>query len=306
MLRKAMLAISHAVTTRTARTARSAVLRTTLRFTLTEPTTVSRLALIKQQPYSPERGCSVANMNSFQVTWDPDYYNNSRNAANTTYMVSLRVDYLNQTSKEYVLLEQSLKMYPAKWGYMPYHFDGSYLKGGRSNNLTFTLYGHTANNSVAIDKKTVSLPVVLTPFPLDTPNKTPVPKGKNLVIALPVVFGSIALLVVGLCIWNRQTRRIQLGNIMNRSRGYTGRQHRRIFNRGRKDNGIQLDAAPLTPPPIDYRDVPDRPRRDSDALGSLTGSPVRGTFEEQGTTGGRNAFRDEVDRQERQRRDDMF
>lgn len=147
---------------------------------------------------------------------------------------------------------------------------------------------------------TVELPVVIAKAPFDPMPPSQVPKGQTLVIALPVTFGAIALLVVGLCLWNRKTRRIQLGNVMSRSRrGYTGRRTRNLLNR--KNDGIQL-GAPVSPP-VDYRDIPERPRRDSEALGSLSGSPVRAHFEEQDTTGGRrNAFRDEVGRQERERR----
>jgi hypothetical protein len=240
------------------------------------------------------------------VTWDPDYYNKSQATLNSTYYVSVRLDYLNTTSKEYVLLENIDRSVPAKWGYFPLAVDGKYLKGKKTNNITITLMGHEIENSIAFNNHTISLPVIVSSNPLEPNAPSNSPKGHTLTIALPVTFGVIAILLVGGCLWNRKTRRIQLGNIMSRSRnGYTGRRTRNIFNRGTKDHGIQLDTAPLSPPPFDYRDLPERPRRDSEALGSLTGSPVRGTFEEPGSTGGRNAFRDEVRRQERERRVDF-
>jgi hypothetical protein len=46
------------------------------------------------------------------------------------------------------------------------------------------------------------------------------------------------------------------------------------------------------------------PRRDSDDLDSLAGSPVVANFHGQGSTGGRNAFRDEMSRQDRLRQEE--
>ncbi|KID89722.1 hypothetical protein MGU_03127 [Metarhizium guizhouense ARSEF 977] len=266
----------------------------------------------KNGPYAPfcrpSYNSSIYTGNTYYVTWDPDYYNKSAATLNSTYFVSVRLDYLNTTSNEYVLLETIDKSVPAKWGYFPLAVDGKYLKGQKhTNNITITLMGHDTENSIAYNNKSIPLPVVVSNPPLDPTAPSNAPKGKTLTIALPVTLGVIALILVGGCLWNRKTRRIELGNIMSRSRhGYTGRRTRKLFNRSRKDNGIQLDTAPLSPPPFDYRDnVPERARRDSEALGSLTGSPVRGTFEEPGSTGGRNTFRDEVRRQERERRGDF-
>ncbi|OAQ66842.1 hypothetical protein VFPPC_08351 [Pochonia chlamydosporia 170] len=265
----------------------------------------------KNGPYAPfcrpSYNSSIYTGSTYYVTWDPDYYNNTQTARlNTTYSVTLRVDYLNTTTNKYEHLETLENSVPAKWGYFSFFVDGKYLHGQkRSNNITITLMGHV-QGSLDYNNRTTPLPVVVSNPPLDPTAPSNAPKGKTLTIALPVTFGVIALLLVGGCLWNRKTRHIKLGNIMSRSRhGYTGRKTRNVFSRSRKDNGIQLDTAPLSPPPIDYRDVPERPRRDSEALGSLTGSPVRGTFEEPGSTGGRNAFRDEVRRQERERRGDF-
>ncbi|PHH67907.1 hypothetical protein CDD83_6356 [Cordyceps sp. RAO-2017] len=129
---------------------------------------------------------------------------------------------------------------------------------------------------------------------------TPVPRATTLLVALPLALGAFALLLVGLCLWHRQARRIRLGSVMGRAaRGYTGRRRRRdLFRLGRvaKDGGDQASI------PLAYRDEPsrDRPRRDSDALGSLAASPVDAVFDH----GGKNAFREEVRRQEHERRDE--
>ncbi|KAJ6443006.1 hypothetical protein O9K51_04185 [Purpureocillium lavendulum] len=271
----------------------------------------------------PAANSTLLTGRTYYITWDPDYYNSTgllKPTGNSSYEVALRLEYLNETSKEMVLLD-TFERVPAAWGFRAWNVDRSLLKGKRLNNVTMSLHA-SIKGSYEVSNKTLAVPLAITDPDLDHTTPSPVPKGDTLVIALPVVFGTIALLVVGLCIWNRKTRRIDLGNIMSRSRrrhGYDGRRRRRdMFRRGggagAKDNGIQLDDGPISPPPADYSD--DLPpaggryhRRDSDALGSLAGSPVDPSFERQGTTGGpgRNAFRDEVARQDRQRRgDDMF
>ncbi|KZZ93806.1 hypothetical protein AAL_05522 [Moelleriella libera RCEF 2490] len=263
---------------------------------------------------------------TYYVTWDPDHFNNSASST-TERFVSLRINFFNETSPsekvEPVVFD---KTYPSGWGYIPLKVEGSYLRGRRSQNVTLQLISRLSQNSSAVTNHTVELPVVLTNAPFRKDPPTPVPQGQTLYIALPTVFGAMILLTVGLCLWNCKTRRIALGNIMSRSRhGYTGRRHRakNLFGGRRKDLGIQLKATPVSPPRSDhqYRDeAPDhhhqyqnqRYRRDSDDLGSLAGSPVRGTFEPQGTMGGHadnnynhNAFRSELYRQERERRNEF-
>ncbi|KAK2589633.1 hypothetical protein QQS21_012689 [Conoideocrella luteorostrata] len=250
----------------------------------------------------PTYNSSIYVGNTYYVTWDPDWFNKTEMFMKTRF-VTLQINYFNETTHENFDHDKSNRWYDVRSGVLPLTIQKDYLRGRSSNNVTFQLVGHEIQNATTATNRTVELPVVITTTTLDPSPPTPVPKGRTLVIALPVVFGTLALLLIGGCIWNRKTRSIQLGNIMSRSRnGYTGRRSRNLFNR--KDNGIQLNAAPVSPPPVDYRDIPDRRGRDGEALGSLTGSPVRAHFEEQDTTGGRhNAFRDEVRRQDRERRD---
>ncbi|PNY28146.1 Uncharacterized protein TCAP_01937, partial [Tolypocladium capitatum] len=246
-------------------------------------------------------------------TWDPDFYNHTAAAGNTTLEIAVRLDYLNRSSNEMVKLDTYDRV-PARWGYWLFKLDDSYLKGNRVNNVTITLLSSPKGSD---DKtKSVALPVALTRPDLDHITPSTASTRQTLLIALPVSLGGCALIILGVCLWNRKTRRIQLGNVMSRSRhGYTGHRHRRLIRKpgAAKDNGIQLDVAPLSPdspPPVDsYRDeddAPGRPRRDSHVLGSLAASPVASpvdpSFEKQGTVG-RNAFRDELKRQEDERRD---
>jgi hypothetical protein len=196
---------------------------------------------------------------------------------------------------------------PADWGFWTWNLQKSHLrnKPGRPyTNVTLTLLQNLKGSA---EKETLDavLPLTLEEPSLLRPKPTPMPAGDTLKIALPVTFGTIFFLVVAILLWNRRTRRIGLGNVMSRARhGYTGKSRRRIFRRN-KDQGIQLDARAVDPE-YSYRDVepPSMPRRDSADLDSLAGSPVAANFNQQSTGGGRNAFRDEVSRQDRQRRED--
>jgi hypothetical protein len=242
------------------------------------------------------------------VTWDPDFYNTSSffepKNDNRTLEVSLRLDWYNSTTEEWSKLDDiddPDDRVPAIWGYFPFKASSKYNKEWQIGitNLTITLVT-SVRGSKAKNETEVALPVVLQKHlpPEDRPGS--VPKGQTLYIALPAVFGSIILLVVGGCLWNRKTRRIQLGNVMGRNRGYTGRSTRRMFRSRNKNPDINLDVRPIGGG--EYRDDdPYRARRESDeGLGSLAGTPVEDRFREDGTVGG-NAFRDEIARQERQR-----
>ncbi|KAF5013603.1 hypothetical protein FDECE_408 [Fusarium decemcellulare] len=245
---------------------------------------------------SPYNSSTLIRDETYYVTWDPDYFNKTHD--NSTMMVFLRLDLYNSTSEEYEKEGDDFDQVPAKFGFWPFKVKGDYFKAGGDHNISLTLYSNVNKSAEKTKASTIYLNLAEKSNPT---NPDPVvPHGHTLTIALPVVFGSIILLLIGGFLWNRKTRRIGLGNVMSRSRhGYTGRAQRRLF--GRKDNGIQLDTRDL-PPPGEYRDAPERARRDSDGLGSLAGSPVDPSFAQQGTTGGRNVFRDEMRRQEQERR----
>jgi hypothetical protein len=165
------------------------------------------------------------------------------------------------------------------------------------------------------------------------PPKTEAPRGPALYIGLPCVLGFLLLVVLGTCIWNRRTRGIGLGNIMGRRRGYGAgksraervlagatrrrrekkeairlmeREVRRPEDRYRDVAGGNKDSAPQLPDGMWDEEVPGRrqPRdvepawRDSEALGSLAGTP---TEERRMELGSGNAFRDEVRRQQEER-----
>lgn len=256
----------------------------------------------------PSLNSTLFTGNTYYVTWDPDFYNKTGSIkSNITYEITVRLDFLNKTSNQWEKLETyDENKVPASWGFWPLKVESKLLSGHKKyNNVTITLLSAPVGSN---DKKnSFALPVVVEPPRLDLNKPTPKPAGRTLYIALPVCLGTIALLLIGVCMFNRSTRRIELGNIMSRARhGYSGRKTRRRMFKSKRDNGIQLDGAEDAVPRGEYRDddaAPQLSRRDSEGLGSLAGSPTDAHFEQQGTTGGsRNAFRDEVSRQDSERR----
>lgn len=158
-------------------------------------------------------------------------------------------------------------------------------------NITFRLAALPVGKSV----QWVPGPTVLvtsSPTPVQEPSKPP--SGEALYIAIPTVLGFVALMVFGTCIWNRKARRIELGNIMGRGRGGYGvgkSRRQRMFGKGARKDRILLTEQEGGQV---YRDEPQQrggddddwkrevpggadglPRRDSDALGSLAGTPTQ-------------------------------
>ncbi|UKZ75495.1 hypothetical protein TrVFT333_003181 [Trichoderma virens FT-333] len=243
---------------------------------------------------TPYKNSTLTTGNTYYITWDPDYYNKtSVPKSNSTYEITVRLDYLNRTSNEWVKLKTfDDQRVPASWGFWPLQVKSDMLQGEKLNNISITLLLHRPARGIC----TPGLP--------ENPEPQ-VPKGHTLSIALPVAFGCIIFIVIGLFLWNRKTRRIELGNIMSRSRhGYSGRKTRRnnIFRSNKDAGSIQLHNADDHLNDGEYHDAPIPNRRDSEALGSLAGTPIHENFERQGTTGSRNAFRDEMARQNQERR----
>ncbi|RDA89111.1 hypothetical protein CP532_2305 [Ophiocordyceps camponoti-leonardi (nom. inval.)] len=185
---------------------------------------------------------------TYYVTWDPDFY---KSKDNTTLEVAIRIDYLNQTSNQWSKLDTYDRV-PSKWGFFPFRLTTDHLKGQRYNNATITLISSPKGGDES--NKSISLPVTFASLGVDDMPPPRVPKGSTLLIALPISLGSFFLVLIGLYLWHRKTRRIDLGNIMSRSRhGYSGRKHRRrrlLRSLRRHQHGDEGPRVPLT----DYRD----------------------------------------------------
>ncbi|KAK2023789.1 hypothetical protein LX32DRAFT_644241 [Colletotrichum zoysiae] len=256
---------------------------------------------------------------TYYVTWDPTVLIKGNK---TNVHVKIQGKAVNGTTVgDVVLNDDTDKTNPAAWGYYAWNVDGSLIPSGQDNATIELLMSYTIDN---IAQQDITGPrVLVVKRPQFHPQPTKIPKGAELYIALPTVFGFIVLAVIGGCLWNRSTRKIGLGNVMSRSRhGYgigkaraqrLGARVRQSVFHGRKDRGIQLREREmdLGGDGYVYRDEPlpgqrpaGRPRRDSDSLGSLADSPTSTHFQDQdvrGAGGGGNAFREELRRQERER-----
>ncbi|KAI0102699.1 hypothetical protein GGR51DRAFT_526690 [Nemania sp. FL0031] len=250
---------------------------------------------------------------TYYFTWDPRYFKAASNAT-----VQVVGNYINKTTGD--VRDESPAFTsdrtPAGFGYVAIPITDKALLYQGSQNISCMLVA--AINGQRNESQGPVITITKRPGPTSD-SKGKLPQGAALYIALPTVFGFIGLLVIGTCLWNRHHRRIQLPSVMGRNYdvGKGGRSRFGLKKRRNKaakaSERIQLMERELRAEGGDvYRDLPDpaaaRPRRDSDALGSLAGTPTEDRHMELGRPDARdrspatgNAFRDELKRQENER-----
>ena len=134
-------------------------------------------------------------------------------------------------------------------GFYAWTIDKSLLQGHSWNNVTLFLY---PSNPSADDPESFTGPTVMItnrPSQYYRQPKTPAPEGKTLYIALPSVCGAIVLMVCGSHLWNRHRRRIGLGNVMGRRKGYgIGKSRAQRMGLRKKDKAclVELPERKLT------------------------------------------------------------
>jgi hypothetical protein len=179
--------------------------------------------------------------------------------------------------------------------------DAAWLQGQSFNNLSLTL--------VSFDP-TVNKPATKWPGPIIglmnqpvqhyQPSPHPELNKLGLEVGIPVGLGAFLLIIGGLWFGMRKTRRIELGNVMGRRKGYgVGKSRRQRLG---KQADIQLREAALRPESPGFRDEPlqgaEVPERFAghareESLGSLVSSTAGDSFSRpQG-----NVFREELERQ---------
>jgi hypothetical protein len=268
-----------------------------------------------------------ANLNLI-VTWDPTFFPTSNITLN------ILATYPNTTQSAWN------KMYAQSGlGFAIMAVDDTMKLNGKASNVTFSIVMPGSGGSTApqiLGGPTVTIADKPGPTP---PPQAQAPHGQALYIGIPAAFGALLLIVFGTCLWNRKARKIDLGNIMSRSRhGYgagKNRTERVLGRRGKKEGAIRLQERELNVPDEQrYHDAP-RPagqeqhptglaswdagwqeqvpgrtrdgahggvaRRDSDVLGSLAGTPTEERHMDFGRHETGNAFRDELSRQDRER-----
>ncbi|KAK2749060.1 hypothetical protein CKAH01_06557 [Colletotrichum kahawae] len=270
----------------------------------------------------PAKGSTLYTDTTYYVTWDSSVLIKGNQ---TDVRVKIKGKEVNGTTVGDVVFNKDTDSSQlAAYGYYAWTVSSGLIPKGQDNATIELLMTYTINGVAQTD---ITGPqVFVSKRATYHPEGAKIPKGQELYIALPTVFGFLIICLIGGCLWNRKTRTIGLGNIMSRSRhGYgvgksraqrLGAKVRKSVFRG-KDRGIALRTREISPDGYQYRDEPmpqqpqyqqqqhtgtGRPRRDSDALGSLAGTPTsdRFDFHDTGAQGG-NAFRDEMRRQERER-----
>ncbi|KAI1817246.1 hypothetical protein GGS20DRAFT_534253 [Poronia punctata] len=249
----------------------------------------------------------------YPFTWDAEFFK----APNATLFVV--GNWLNSTTNEPITDEVAFSSpeIQASLGAWSLRIEDKLLRHQNSKNITIALVSSEHGKG---PYKGPDITVTNRPGP--APNgRGKTPHGAALYIALPTVLGFVVLCLVGTCLWNRHHRHIQLGKVMGRNYD-VGKTSRSRFGLGKKKNKNKMDPNQrihLMEREIEaeggevYHDLPDpanRPRRDSDALGSLAGTPTEDRRMDFGattttTTDGRpapapatgNAFRDELRRQ---------
>ncbi|OTB05718.1 hypothetical protein M426DRAFT_10469 [Hypoxylon sp. CI-4A] len=219
----------------------------------------------------PSDGTPLYSGTTYYFTWDSSYFT----VANTTILV--QGNYLNETTGEITDQAFESPKWSASWGFWSYKVEDSLLKHQSAKNITLQLATLTTNgNSSTIMK---GPRVLITQVPGPQPDTGKSIDKLALAIALPIALAFVGIVVIGTCIWNKKARQIDIANLMSRKRGYgVGKSSRSRMAFGKKNKAnerIQLMEREVVENGGEvYRDEPDRPRRDSDALGSLAGTPT--------------------------------
>lgn len=198
----------------------------------------------------------------------------------------------------------------SQWGFWAYAVDSNVLLYGADNaTIALALIAiepssdrPLINDGPRVIVRKAGLVPKSAPPSLKQPAKT------ALTIVLPVSLATVAFLTLGVCLWNRKTRRIDVKNIMGRGRrGYgisKSRMQRlaKIGNYGKKKQQQQDVLLVDQRRESIYRDDPysDHIGSSSTASSNALGNFGSGRFRfEFGPGAGRNAFHDELRRQER-------
>lgn len=268
----------------------------------------------------------MANAEHQTVTWDSAFFD-----SNTT--VIIEGSYYNATTDMITTQAFASGKIAAGWSYYAWTVDSKLMNGASAANITLSINALANGNSSVASHRGPR--VLVTNPPSYRMPEAKLPTGAALYIGLPSVAGFVVLMIMGTCWWNRKHRKISIGNIMSRSRhGYgVAKSRAKRMRTARRD---RKEAVRLMEFPEDqhyYRDEPQpqqqrrqipravveeydecqdgrnglgirgHARRDSDALGSLAGTPTEeremGFPRHQQSSG--NAFREEMERQNRQR-----
>ncbi|KAI0975147.1 hypothetical protein F4678DRAFT_318762 [Xylaria arbuscula] len=261
----------------------------------------------------PEVNSTLYVGSTYYVTWDPNYFKGSNSS------VRIVGNYINKTTGDVMTESPTFtgNTTLSHFGFTTITITSGQLKYQGSQNVSLSMIAVVGDQMV--NKQGPYFKITTVPGPVAEAHHG-LPKSAAAYIAVPIIFGLIVAAAIGTCLYNRHQRRIQLPSVMGRNYP-VGKTRRSVRSRlglgGRKKSAkanerIQLMEREVQAEGGDvYRDLPDpasRPRRDSDALGSLAGTPTEDRHMELGRPGAGagpdatgNTFRDELKRQENER-----
>jgi hypothetical protein len=164
------------------------------------------------------------------VKWNPSVFP-------TNSSLSLGLQSINSSQPTVAWMSALM---PAYKGFTTVTIDKSWLGDYTAVNLTMVWDFFSADiagqTHSAFNIGVMNAPVVHYP----APPHTKLPNKESLIIALPIVFGFLALVIVGLCIGMKKHRSIDLKSLMRRRKGY-GAGKSRAQRMGIKKGVIRLE-----------------------------------------------------------------
>ncbi|KAN0093894.1 Protein of unknown function (DUF4448) domain containing protein [Hyaloscypha variabilis] len=205
---------------------------------------------------------------TYYVTWDATSFS----AENETVIIV--ANYLNASNSGPVAFSSAT--IDASVGFYLWKIENDWLQGESLKNITLWINPMNPIDGQALSLGGSNFGITNKPADYYRALPTQAPKGQELYIALPLFFGVLILCVCGVSYFNRKHRKIDLGKVMGRRRGYgIGKSNReRLGLRKRNDGSIELQDLELTAGG-QYRDSPLwKAMADSDVLGSVAGTPT--------------------------------
>lgn len=172
------------------------------------------------------------------VTWDPKFFKEEAAAAKEPIQVSLEAHRLGESGEVGDKRWETKDRVPSRYGVYGWKPPKNVLHGRDPANVTLILRTHykdSDDEDAPLASTEYIGPTVRVenkpPKPYIIPTK---PENQELYVALPIISIAVLVVVLGGFLYNRNLRRIGLGNVMSRKRhGYGLRRSRKkMFGRG--------------------------------------------------------------------------
>lgn len=188
-----------------------------------------------------------------KVTWDPEYFGH-----NTSIKI---VAFYDQKGTDQAFATDYMS---SGWGYYEWKvkknlFSPKQYKKQHTLNITIGFGAKNHNDHRVHWVRGPTVTIVRTRRFHE--HKNELPDGAALYIGIPAVVGFVLLVSCGTCLMNRKLRRIGVGSVMGRGKGYNllGKGKKKgLFGKKNKDEGIRLMGRDeFEVDDRDYRDTPD-------------------------------------------------